>query len=251
MREGVESQSIYPEREDRPQGLIEAAWRGGRWKPDGTDVFCNRREARPEVLLETPNLLVIPDLFPLTPGHVLIIPKRHYPCFGGTPARGDAEVEAVVRQVRAFLRDTYGLEAMLWENGGPASGQSVHHAHLHLIPLPAGHPVPAAQDALAIPGKGLAPIRTWWHSHKGGRAYHLMEVGNDRRLLPGGSPDVRQLNLYKAAVLHIPTTLDGERWVRKTNPVEVARTVMLWQRWALSHPLKQFRGPGSGLEEVA
>ena len=46
-------------------------------------VFCARRD-QPATLFETPSLYVMPDKFPLRPGHVLIIPKEHHRCYAAT-----------------------------------------------------------------------------------------------------------------------------------------------------------------------
>ncbi len=249
MREGTESQSIYPSK-PAPRGLVTAAWSGRRWQPDGTDVFCGDRRNLPETLFETAHFFAIPDLFPLTPGHILIIPKRHYPCYGAVPARFERELEQAVQRVRAFQQDDMGLEPLIWENGGSAAGQSVRHAHLHIIPMPKTvSALPDPKQALPI-ATGLTAIRHWWHSHKGGRPYHLVDFRGERRLLPGGSPDVYDVNLLKTQVLNVEVAPDGRHWVRKPNPTSVAGTVMRFRRWEMSHPdVSQHprRGPGAGL----
>src|ERR1035437_2255601 len=135
MSEGAPSDLSYPDRPP-PSGLVTSAWKGRRWRPDGTDVFCGDRSNQPRALFETAHFFAVPDLYPITPGHILIIPKAHYPAYAATPQRYDRELEGVVSRVASFLRDQYGREAMVWENGGPGAGQSVHHAHLHIIPLP-------------------------------------------------------------------------------------------------------------------
>ena len=92
-------------------------------------VFCTRRE-QPEILFETRSLYVVPDKFPLLPGHVLVISKEHRRCHAEAPA--EAELEAAAERARAFLQAAYGVPVLTWENG--ICGQTVYHAHLHVIP---------------------------------------------------------------------------------------------------------------------
>jgi diadenosine tetraphosphate (Ap4A) HIT family hydrolase len=95
-------------------------------------VFC-AASAHPDPLFETPRLLVIPDLYPLVPGHVLVITRRHESCLGAAGAETLGELPAVVRTAGDFLTEAYGRPPMLWENG--VVGQTVPHAHLHMIPI--------------------------------------------------------------------------------------------------------------------
>jgi diadenosine tetraphosphate (Ap4A) HIT family hydrolase len=59
---------------------------------DGTNcAFCKRTEIS-YILKETPNFLLAADHAPLVEGHVLIIPKQHYTCYGVVPNPLDAEL---------------------------------------------------------------------------------------------------------------------------------------------------------------
>lgn len=75
----------------------------------------------------------MPDLHPLVPGHVLITSRAHLPCLGAADAATMAELDEVVPTATAFVREAYGVEPVGWENG--VVGQTVYHAHLHLIPI--------------------------------------------------------------------------------------------------------------------
>jgi diadenosine tetraphosphate (Ap4A) HIT family hydrolase len=79
--------------------------------------------------------IVIRDGFPISPGHTLIIPKRHIGSF--------FELEFDERQDLLNLLDTVKkiLDVEFQPNGynigindGPAAGQTVPHLHIHLIP---------------------------------------------------------------------------------------------------------------------
>jgi diadenosine tetraphosphate (Ap4A) HIT family hydrolase len=79
--------------------------------------------------------LVIRDGFPISPGHTLIIPRRHVDSFFEIST---AEREGLLRLLdraksvldKEFQPDGYNIGI----NDGAAAGQTVPHLHLHLIP---------------------------------------------------------------------------------------------------------------------
>jgi diadenosine tetraphosphate (Ap4A) HIT family hydrolase len=95
--------------------------------------FC--RPERTRVRLEGESAVAIPDGFPVTPGHTLVVPRRHVASLFELPADEQAAVWTLVARVRAVLLAelrpdgfTVGL------NDGPSAGQTVMHAHVHVIP---------------------------------------------------------------------------------------------------------------------
>ncbi len=98
---------------------------------NGTDcAFCNRAEIS-YILKETPNFLLAADHAPLVEGHILIIPKQHYACYGEVPAELDIEFFALKREVQQFFSQCYA-PVVFWEHG--IFKQTVFHAHLHCFP---------------------------------------------------------------------------------------------------------------------
>jgi diadenosine tetraphosphate (Ap4A) HIT family hydrolase len=76
-----------------------------------------------------------PDAFPLNDGHCLIVPRRHEADFFALTAEEQAAVWALLSEVRRHIEadgmpDGYNVGI----NVGEAAGQTVAHAHLHLIP---------------------------------------------------------------------------------------------------------------------
>lgn len=99
---------------------------------NGTNcTFCQRSEIA-YVLKETSNFLVAADHAPLVEGHLLIIPKQHYTCYGSVPPELDAELFALKREVQRFLARYYA-PVVFWEHG--IFRQTVFHAHLHCFPF--------------------------------------------------------------------------------------------------------------------
>lgn len=79
--------------------------------------------------------LVVRDGFPISPGHTLVIPKRH---FGSFFEATDEERDAMLTLLDLARREI-GSELApdgfnIGINDGIAAGQTVPHLHLHLIP---------------------------------------------------------------------------------------------------------------------
>jgi diadenosine tetraphosphate (Ap4A) HIT family hydrolase len=75
------------------------------------------------------------DAFPVSHGHTLVVPRRHEPNLFALTAEEHCDVWRLVREMRASIDgdsapDGYNLGV----NIGAAGGQTVAHAHVHLIP---------------------------------------------------------------------------------------------------------------------
>ncbi len=75
------------------------------------------------------------DAFPLSLGHCLVVPRRHEADFLALTSQEQAAVWALVAPVRRSIEgdrvpDGYNIGI----NVGEAAGQTVVHAHLHVIP---------------------------------------------------------------------------------------------------------------------
>jgi diadenosine tetraphosphate (Ap4A) HIT family hydrolase len=78
---------------------------------------------------------VIRDAYPISPGHTLIIPKRHVRSFFDLTADERLDLLSLLDKAKAgidheFRPDAYNVGI----NDGPAAGQTVPHLHVHLIP---------------------------------------------------------------------------------------------------------------------
>jgi len=102
---------------------------------DQNCVFC-----QPEVIAKSVekngSVFAIHDKYPVTPGHLLVIPIRHTPdWFSMTEVeRLDADQLMRVLQTRIRIEDTKVSAFNVGSNCGDAAGQTVGHAHIHLIP---------------------------------------------------------------------------------------------------------------------
>ena len=110
----------------------------GGCPPDSGGV--SRSDQEPSDLLAGNELAVAFRAgFPVSPGHALIVPRRHEPDFFSLSAEEQAAVIALVNPVRSVLDKEFGPDAYnLGVNVGKAAGQTVLHTHLHVIPRYAG-----------------------------------------------------------------------------------------------------------------
>ncbi len=79
--------------------------------------------------------IAIRDGFPVSPGHTLVIPKRHVATFFDTSTEERLAMfelmDKTKHEIDAELRPAaYNIGV----NDGPAAGQTVPHLHIHLIP---------------------------------------------------------------------------------------------------------------------
>ncbi len=87
------------------------------------------------ILLETDGALAFLDAFPVSPGHALVIPRTVCACLFDLPVQQQAEVWKLVGQVRDLLLVHYHPDAFnIGINDGIDAGQTMPHAHVHVIP---------------------------------------------------------------------------------------------------------------------
>ena len=105
---------------------------------DDSNIFARilRGEIPAQAVYEDEHVLAFNDINPLSPTHVLVIPKGAYVSWDDFSARApDAEIAGFVRAVGKVARDA-GLVApgyRLLANVGGHGGQEVPHLHVHLF----------------------------------------------------------------------------------------------------------------------
>jgi ATP adenylyltransferase len=105
----------------------------------GDCPFCQRLAARHDLIADTSLCAAFYDTTPLNPGHVLVVPRRHEPDFLALGSEERSEILRMAVELRALLHERYRPDGFnLGVNVGEAAGQTVGHAHLHLIPRYAG-----------------------------------------------------------------------------------------------------------------
>jgi diadenosine tetraphosphate (Ap4A) HIT family hydrolase len=98
-------------------------------------MFCSE-EVKHRILMEQGAVYVVEDLYPVTHGHLLIIPFRHtLDYFTMTDEeRLDTQKLLIVLREQIIQYDSTVLGFNIGINCGAVAGQTVPHAHIHLIP---------------------------------------------------------------------------------------------------------------------
>ena len=95
--------------------------------------FCSLAVDR--LVLESDGAVVIRDAFPVSPGHTLIIPRRHVASFFEITDAECADLMSLLAAARTDLdREFRPAGYNIGINDGAAAGQTVPHLHIHLIP---------------------------------------------------------------------------------------------------------------------
>ena len=82
---------------------------------------------------------VIADPYPVSPGHLLVIPYRHCVDFFGLTAEERVAMWELLSEARAYLQEKYQPDGFnIGVNLGSVAGQSIEHVHIHLMPRYAG-----------------------------------------------------------------------------------------------------------------
>jgi len=101
-------------------------------------VFCNLDESRIEI--ENDLALSFKDLYPVTNGHTLVIPKRKVQSFFDLT---EEEIAAMFELLHLQKEDLKNKDSSITGfnigiNDGEDAGQTIMHCHIHLIPRRSG-----------------------------------------------------------------------------------------------------------------
>ena len=105
-------------------------------------IFCAiaDRQAEASVVYEDETVVVFLDLNPVTPGHLLVVPRKHAVGLQDIDDATSAQVWSVGHKMARALRRSSlrceGINVLLCD--GEAAFQTVFHFHLHVIPRYAG-----------------------------------------------------------------------------------------------------------------
>ena len=108
----------------------------------GDCVFCAivAGVSPASVVHDDQSVMAVLDIRPVTPGHLLVIPKRHAPYLADLDEETGARMFVVGMRLAQALRDS-GLRCEginLFLADGEAAFQEVFHTHLHVFPRFAG-----------------------------------------------------------------------------------------------------------------
>lgn len=97
-------------------------------------VFCDELSQRLHVV-ENQHAFAVRDLYPVSQGHTLVVPKQHWDNMFDAPEEQQQALWSLVSEVRQLLLQELSPAGFnIGVNVGSAAGQTVPHAHIHVIP---------------------------------------------------------------------------------------------------------------------
>ena len=105
-------------------------------------VFCDivAGIAPASIVYRDERVCAFMDLYPVNPGHTLVIPNRHATYLAELEPEDGAQMFRVGQRIAAALRESgvkcEGINLFLAD--GSVAGQQIFHVHLHVIPRFAG-----------------------------------------------------------------------------------------------------------------
>jgi len=116
-------------------------------------IFCDPKR---EILARNESAIAVFDTFPVSPGHALVLPLRHVATIWDLSSAEYDDCFRLVRAVQPILAARFSPDGFnVGANCGEAAGQSVWHAHIHVIPRYKGDtPNPRGGVRHVIPLKG-------------------------------------------------------------------------------------------------
>ncbi len=107
-------------------------------------VFCDiiARKASAHIVYEDDDLIAFLDNHPISDGHTLVVPKRHYERLHEMPPSEVMELFGKVRELNDIIATKMSAQgAHISINDGRAAHQIVPHIHVHIIPRKTGDQV--------------------------------------------------------------------------------------------------------------
>lgn len=104
-------------------------------------IFCKilAGEIPSTTVYEDDSFKAILDVNPAARGHVIILPKIHAANLYELPDEVASKIMVVAKKIVIALKETYHCDGInVLQNNGEASGQTVFHLHVHVIPRFAG-----------------------------------------------------------------------------------------------------------------
>ena len=96
-------------------------------------LFCRiaKGEVPARLVHETKDLVAFLDIHPIRKGHVLVVPREHFPYYDDLPPDVANEVMSVAQRLAPALRTSFGVQRV----GLFFTGVDIAHAHAHVVPM--------------------------------------------------------------------------------------------------------------------
>ena len=92
------------------------------------------------IVAEQKSVVAIQDSYPVTDGHFLILPKRHMEDYFSMNETENKDIGILIKKLKNRIMEEYHSVTgfNIGTNIGDSAGQTIFHAHIHLIPRRSG-----------------------------------------------------------------------------------------------------------------
>lgn len=100
-------------------------------------IFCKLadREFPSQIIFENELDIAFLDIFPISEGHTIVIPKKHYSNLEYIPDYELTELFKVVKKLAIMIHKKLKIDGYnILQNNFTAAGQVINHFHVHIIP---------------------------------------------------------------------------------------------------------------------
>jgi len=104
-------------------------------------IFCKiiKGEIPAFKIYEDESVLAFLDIKPVNPGHVLLLPKKHFATIEDADTATLEKIGAAFKIIGSRLKERLNIAGYnTYQNNGEAAGQEVPHLHWHFIPRQVG-----------------------------------------------------------------------------------------------------------------
>ena len=97
--------------------------------------FCYDK-IKDRIVAKQNSVVAIPDSYPVTDGHLLIVPKKYMAEYFSMNETEKRDIDALIMILKNHImeKDQTVTGFNLGVNIGEPAGQTIFHAHIHLIP---------------------------------------------------------------------------------------------------------------------
>jgi histidine triad (HIT) family protein len=98
-------------------------------------IFCKivSGDISSDLIAETANLIAFKDIAPLSKVHLLVIPKKHYRDVAELSAANPAQLSELMSLAVKLAGEYTNGSFKLQFNTGAEAGQTIFHAHAHVL----------------------------------------------------------------------------------------------------------------------
>ncbi|NHJ24367.1 MAG: HIT family protein [Candidatus Lokiarchaeota archaeon] len=100
-------------------------------------IFCQivKKKIPAKIVFEDDYNVAFLDIFPVSSGHTIVIPKKHFMHLEDIPIKDLANIIQTVKKVATLIHNKLDIDGYnILQNNFKAAGQVIDHFHFHIIP---------------------------------------------------------------------------------------------------------------------